>query len=89
MVVVAMRLLYLVTTRAFSWLTQAYSTLRFNGTPPVPLPIKDRDKLSCEDTGERRLLFKTVFVFDTLSRDSSASKVGRVVGRPWHAAWDR
>jgi hypothetical protein len=43
---------------------QRYSTLRFNGTPPVPLPIKDRDKVSGEETGETRLLFKTVFVFD-------------------------
>jgi len=30
----------------------------------APLPIKDRDKLSGKETGESRLLFKTVFVFD-------------------------
>lgn len=30
----------------------------------APLPVKDGDKLSGEETGEPRLLFKTVFVFD-------------------------
>jgi len=30
----------------------------------APLPLKQRDKLSGEDTGETRWLFKTVFVFD-------------------------
>lgn len=30
----------------------------------APLPIKERDKLTGEDTGDTRLLFKTVFVFD-------------------------
>ena len=36
----------------------------------APLPIKDRDKLAKEETGDRMMLFKTVFVFDTLSRVS-------------------
>ncbi len=44
--------------------SRTYSTRRSNGTPPVPLPIKDRDRVSGEETGETRLLFKTVFVFD-------------------------
>jgi N-terminal domain of anti-restriction factor ArdC len=30
----------------------------------APLPIKDRDRVSGEETGETRVLFKTVFVFD-------------------------
>lgn len=30
----------------------------------APLPLKERDELSGEETGETRLLFKTVFVFD-------------------------
>jgi hypothetical protein len=30
----------------------------------APLPVKERDRLSGEETGERVVLFKTVFVFD-------------------------
>jgi hypothetical protein len=34
----------------------------------APLPVKERDKLTKEETGDTMMLFKTVFVFDTLSR---------------------
>jgi hypothetical protein len=30
----------------------------------APLPVEERDRVSGEETGETRLLFKTVFVFD-------------------------
>ena len=30
----------------------------------APLPVKERDRVSGEETGETRVLFKTVFVFD-------------------------
>lgn len=35
----------------------------------APLPLKERDRLSGEETGETRLLFKTVFVFDRAQVD--------------------
>jgi len=34
-------------------LNPTYSTLRFNGTPPVPLKIKERDRVGGEETGMR------------------------------------
>jgi hypothetical protein len=30
----------------------------------APLPVKARDRVGDEETGETRMLFKTVFVFD-------------------------
>jgi N-terminal domain of anti-restriction factor ArdC len=35
----------------------------------APLPIKDRDRVTGEETGETRMLFKTVFVFDRAQVD--------------------
>ncbi len=34
----------------------------------APLPVKERDRLTGEETGDTMMLFKTVFVFDRLSR---------------------
>jgi hypothetical protein len=45
-------------------LSPTYSTLRFNGAPPVPLKIKEREPASGEETGETRTLFRAVPVFD-------------------------
>jgi hypothetical protein len=35
----------------------------------APLPIKDRNRVTAEETGETRMLFKTVFVFDRAQVD--------------------
>jgi hypothetical protein len=36
----------------------------------APLPLKERDKVTGEETGETRLLYKTVFVFDAAQVDA-------------------
>jgi hypothetical protein len=45
-------------------LTATHSPRSFIGRPPVPMPIKERDRATGEETGETITLFKTVFVFD-------------------------
>ncbi len=40
-------------------LRQTHSALTFNGTPPVPLPIKTATSSAAKETSETRLLFKT------------------------------
>ena len=53
-----------------SWLRLGYAVK--NGEKAMriiaPLRVKERDRASGEETDETRVLFKTVFVFDTLSR---------------------
>jgi hypothetical protein len=49
----------------------------------APVTVKERDKLSGEESDERRVVFKTAFVFDRLSRAWSADVVdGRCWERP-------
>ncbi len=49
-----------------AWLALGYCVKKGERAIAIiaPLPIKDRDRVSGEETGETRLLFKTVFVFD-------------------------
>ncbi len=49
-----------------AWLALGYCAKKGERAIAIiaPLPIKDRDRISGEETGETRLLFKTVFVFD-------------------------
>ncbi|MDQ2895298.1 MAG: ArdC-like ssDNA-binding domain-containing protein [Actinomycetota bacterium] len=49
-----------------AWLHLGYAVQRGEHAIAIiaPLPVKERDQLSGEETGETRLLFKTVFVFD-------------------------
>ncbi len=49
-----------------AWLALGYCVMKGERAIAIiaPLPIKDRDRVSGEETGETRLLFKTVFVFD-------------------------
>jgi hypothetical protein len=45
-----------------------HSAALFIAAPPVPVTVKQRDERG-EDTGEKKVFFRTVPVFDTLSRD--------------------
>jgi antirestriction factor ArdC-like protein len=49
-----------------SWLQIGYAVKKGECGIAIiaPLPIKDRDRVSGEETGETLVLFKTVFVFD-------------------------
>jgi len=49
-----------------AWLQLGYAVRRGERAIAIiaPLPLKQRDRVSGEETGETRLLFKTVFVFD-------------------------
>jgi hypothetical protein len=49
-----------------AWLRHGYAVQRGQRAIAIiaPLPVKERDRLSGEETGETRVLFKTVFVFD-------------------------
>jgi len=49
-----------------AWLALGYCVKKGERAIAIiaPLPIKDRDKVNGEETGETRVLFKTVFVFD-------------------------
>ncbi len=49
-----------------AWLSLGYCVKKSERAIAIiaPLPIKDRDRVSGEGTGETRVLFKTVFVFD-------------------------
>ncbi len=49
-----------------AWLALGYCAKKGERAIAIiaPLPIKDRDRISGEETGETRLLFKTLFVFD-------------------------
>ncbi len=40
-----------------------------NSTPPVPVTVKERDRLTGEQTDERRVFFKATFVFDVSQTD--------------------
>lgn len=49
-----------------AWLRLGYAVRKGERAIAIiaPLPVKERDRLTGEETGETRLLFKTVFVFD-------------------------
>ncbi|MDP8909606.1 MAG: ArdC-like ssDNA-binding domain-containing protein [Chloroflexota bacterium] len=49
-----------------SWLRLGYCVKKGERAIAIiaPLPVKERDRVSGEETGESRLLFKTVFLFD-------------------------
>lgn len=49
-----------------AWLQLGYCVKKGERAVPIiaPLALEDREKLTGEETGETRLLFKTVFVFD-------------------------
>jgi hypothetical protein len=46
----------------------------------APQPVKERDRMTGEETGETMMLFKTVFVFDRLSRVRSGDVADARVG---------
>ena len=48
----------------------------------APLPVKDRDRLTGEETGETVMLFKTVFVFDRAQVDPIEGREQAPVGPP-------
>jgi hypothetical protein len=48
----------------------------------APLPIKERDKRTKEETGDTMMLFKTVFVFDRAQVDPIAGKEPAPLGPP-------
>lgn len=70
-----------------SWLRLGYRVQKGERAVAIiaPLPLKDRDKLSGEETGETRLLFKTVFGSTALrsprSRGSSRRRWDRRASR--------
>jgi hypothetical protein len=53
-----------------TWLRLGYAVPKGERAVAIiaPLPVKERDRMTGEETGETMMLFKTVFVFDTLSR---------------------
>ena len=48
----------------------------------APVPIKDRDKSTSEETDKARLLFKTVFVFDRAQVDAIEGREQAPLGPP-------
>jgi hypothetical protein len=48
----------------------------------APLPVKERDKLTKEETGDTMLLFKTVFVFDRAQVDPIEGRDQAPLGPP-------
>jgi N-terminal domain of anti-restriction factor ArdC len=48
----------------------------------APLPVKERDKLTREETGDTVMLFKTVFVFDRAQVDPIAGREQAPLGPP-------
>jgi N-terminal domain of anti-restriction factor ArdC len=49
-----------------TWLRLGFAVKKGEKAIPIiaPLPVKERDRVTGEETGETRVLFKTVFVFD-------------------------
>jgi hypothetical protein len=66
-----------------TWLRLGYAVPKGERAVAIiaPLPVKERDRMTGEETGETMMLFKTVFVFDTLSRDRAAGLSGDAVAR--------
>lgn len=62
-----------------AWLRLGYAVRKGERAITIiaPLPVKERDWLSGEETGETRLLFKTVFVFDTSARPTHCQAPSR------------
>jgi len=48
----------------------------------APLPVKDRDRLTTEETGKTVMLFKTVFVFDRAQVDPIEGRAQAPLGPP-------
>jgi hypothetical protein len=56
---------------------QTLSTRTITERPPAPVRVKERDA-DDEETGERRVFFRTAYVFDTLSRARGGLSTGAV-----------
>jgi N-terminal domain of anti-restriction factor ArdC len=48
----------------------------------APLPLKDRDRVTGQETGDTMVLFKTVFVFDRAQVDPIAGREQALLGLP-------
>lgn len=59
-----------------TWIRLGYAVRKGERAVAIiaPLPVKERDKLTNEETGETVMLFKTVFVFDRAQVDPIAGR---------------
>ena len=67
-----------------TWLRLGFAVRRGERAVAIiaPLPFKERDRMTGEETGDTMMLFKTVFVFDRLSRVRSGDVVDVRSGDP-------
>ena len=65
-----------------TWLRLGYAVRKGERAVAIiaPLPVKERDRVTGEETGDTMMLFKTVFVFDRLSRVRSGDVVDARAG---------
>ena len=67
-----------------TWIRLGYAVRKGERAVAIiaPLPVKERDRSTGEETGDTMMLFKTVFVFDRLSRVRSGDVVDVRSGDP-------
>jgi hypothetical protein len=67
-----------------TWLRLGYAVRKGERAVAIiaPLPVKERDRSTGEETGDTMLLFKTVFVFDRAQVDPIAGREQSALGPP-------
>jgi hypothetical protein len=67
-----------------TWLRLGYAVRKGERAVAIiaPLPLKERDRMTGEETGDTMMLFKTVFVFDRAQVDPIAGREQAPLGPP-------